>query len=45
VMSIVSLMGILTYRSLMSKVRTLWFLLTVSFVRLWARAAELSVVY
>jgi len=44
VMSMVFLMGILMYKSLMSRFSSLWLMLIVSLVRLWARLFELSVV-
>ena len=43
-MSMVSEMGMLTYRSFMSSVINLWFFLMLSFVRSWARVDELTIV-
>jgi hypothetical protein len=45
VASIVSLIGMFIYRSLVSSVSSVWLLLISSFIRLLARLVELGVVY
>ena len=44
-MSMISEMGMLTYRSFMSSVISWWFLLMLSFVRFRARFVELTTVW